>query len=210
MIGDTAITGAAQSASAAAHAGHREDRFDADERIGWADDHRRQPWIGQRLQKSGLGTRRLGAVKRKLVHHGFATLMHEVVLEIDPAFIGAHARAHRIIAHRQHARPHAEAPAEVLGDHRQCFTGPQSARALDMHRKIAVAQPEPGLAADRRQRFHERPGLVMTAPAELRIGKPGQRVHHRVDVGRNGEPEMVEIIARIGDDQQFVVPAARD
>ena len=38
-----------------------------------------------------------------------------------------------------------------------------------MGREVAVAELKPGLAAQRRQRGHEAPGLVTPAPAALRI-----------------------------------------
>ena len=123
--------------------------------------------IRQRGQELGLRARRRGAVECQLMHHRFAAPAHEVVLEIDPALVGANARAHRIVAHRQHARSHAKPRAQVCGDRRQRFAGPQPARALDMHGEIAVAQSEPGLAAKRRQRLHERPGLVADGPSRV-------------------------------------------
>ena len=55
-----------------------------------------------------------------------------------------------------------------------------------------------------RQRFHERPGLVVAAPAELRVVEAGKRVHQRVDVRRDRQAEMLEIVAGIGDDEQIV------
>ena len=48
------------------------------------------------------------------------------------------------------------------------------------------------------ERLHERPGLVAAAPAELPVGHARQRVHHRVDIGRYPQAEMLEIVAGIG------------
>ena len=70
--------------------------------------------------------------------------------------------------------------------------------------KIAVAEAEPGLAAQRTDRLHERPGLVAPAPAGRRIVEAGQRIDQRVDIGRDGQAEMLEIVAGVGDDQQIV------
>ena len=56
------------------------------------------------------------------------------------------------------------------------------ARPLDMGGEIAVTQVEPALAAELCQRRHEIPRLPDAAPAGLRIGDAGQRVHHGVEV----------------------------
>ena len=95
--------------------------------------------------------------------------------------------------------------AEAIGrsrlrDRRQRLAGAQPPRALDVRREVAVAEPEPGLAAERLQRRHEGPGLVAPAPAALRMVEPGERVDQRVEVGRDREAEMLEIVAGIGDD----------
>jgi hypothetical protein len=54
-----------------------------------------------------------------------------------------------------------------------------------MSRKVAVAKAEPILAAERRERFHKRPGLVPPAPSELRVIEAGERVHQGVGVRRD-------------------------
>ena len=73
-----------------------------------------------------------------------------------------------------------------------------------MNREVAIAEAEPILAAERRERFHERPGLVLPAPSELRVVEASKRVHQRVGVRRDMQAEMLEIIADIGDDKQIV------
>ena len=70
--------------------------------------------------------------------------------------------------------------------------------------EIAVAERKPCFAAERFERGHEGPCLVAPAPAALRIVEPGQRVHDGVEIGRNGEPEMLEVVAGIGNHHQVV------
>src|SRR6516162_11433526 len=112
--------------------------------------------------------------------------------------------AHGIICRRQHTGTDAESAAEVGGDGRETLAPPQPNCALDMNRQVAIAKPEPILAAERRERFHERPGLVPPTPSELRIVEARKRVHQRVDVRRDMQAEMLEIIADIGHDEQIV------
>ena len=93
---------------------------------------------------------------------------------------------------------------DVGRDLRQRLAGAQAARALDMHREVAVAQAEPVGAAHRGDGRHERPGLVAPAPALLGVVEAGQHVGQRVDVGRDLQAEMLEIVAGVGDDQKLV------
>src|SRR5205807_9601226 len=97
--------------------------------------------------------------------HRPALLAHEVVLEVDPARIAAHAGTHAVIAHRHHAGTDAEAPADVGGHLGQRLPQAQATGALDMQREIAIAEPKPVLAAERADAVHERPSLITTAPA---------------------------------------------
>src|SRR3954451_499889 len=71
-----------------------------------------------------------------------------------------------------------------------------------MRRQIAVAKLEPSLAAEPLQRRHEIPGLAGEAPAALEIVLVGEGVQHRVDVGRDVQAEMNEIVGGVDDDGQ--------
>src|SRR5262249_48769889 len=51
---------------------------------------------------------------------------------------------------------------------------------------------------------HERPRLVAPAPAGDGIVEAGENIGQRVDVGRNAQSQMLEIVAGIGDNQQFL------
>jgi hypothetical protein len=68
-----------------------------------------------------------------------------------------------------------------------------------MRREIAVAEAEPGLAAQCFERRHEGPGLAAPAPPSSGLSWPEQRVEQRIEVGRDLETEMLEIVAGIGD-----------
>src|SRR5262249_18395784 len=49
---------------------------------------------------------------------------------------------------------------------------------------------------------HEGPGLVAPAPAELLVVEASERVEQRVEIRADGEAEMLEIVAVVGDDGQ--------
>src|ERR1019366_9582095 len=101
-----------------------------------------------------------------------AVLTHEVVLEIEHAGGGAHASPHSVVAHRQYLGHDPKSVTKICGDCRQTLTCPQSPRAFDMGREIAVAELEPHFAAELAHCVHEIPRLVAAAPARIRIVEP--------------------------------------
>ena len=70
--------------------------------------------------------------------------------------------------------------------------------------EIPVPQTEPRFAAELAERFHESPAFIPPPPAELGIIEPGKRVHDGVEVGRDAEAEMLEVVPRIADDEQIL------
>ena len=76
-------------------------------------------------------------------------------------------------------------------------------RAFHVSREVAVAELKPGLAAERRERGHEAPGLVAPSPAALLIVEAGKHVHEGVEIGRDREAEMLEVVAGIGDHHEI-------
>ena len=152
-----------------------------------------------------MRARILGALEGKLPHDRAALKTHEIILEVEPSLIRSQSCAQPIICRRQHSGTDAEAAAEVGGDGGESLALPQPTGALDMNRQVAIAKAEPILAAERRERFHERPGLVPPTPSQLRVVEASKRVHQRVGVRRDMQAEMLEIIADIGDDEQIVL-----
>src|SRR5258705_10211862 len=73
-----------------------------------------------------------------------------------------------------------------------------------MQRQIAIAEPKPVLAAECADAVHERPGLVAPAPAGDGIVDARESVGQRVDIWRDAKSKMLEIVAGVGDHEQFV------
>ncbi len=117
--------------------------------------------------------------------------------------MGAQARAHPVVGHRHDAARDPEPAAEIRRDGGQAFARRQPPRTLDMGGEIAVAELEPGLAAERAQCCHEVPRLVAPAPAAFGVVETGEHVHQRIDVGRDRQPKMLEVVARVGDHHEF-------
>src|SRR5436309_3396556 len=90
---------------------------------------------------------------------------HEIILKSQLAFIRNHARGDGIVAHWQNFGAYAKGRPEMLGNRGEALAFPQAPRPLHMQRKIRVAEPEPGLSADRFDRAHEIPRFVGPPPA---------------------------------------------
>ncbi len=73
-----------------------------------------------------------------------------------------------------------------------------------MQREIAIAEPKPVIAAERADAVHERPRLVTPAPAGYGIVETSENIGQRVDVGRDAQSKMLEIVAGVGDHEQLV------
>jgi alpha-tubulin suppressor-like RCC1 family protein len=87
----------------------------------------------------------------------------------------------------------------------QLGDGTQTPRALDVNRKIAIAETKPVLATQRLDAVHERPGLIAPAPAGGGVVEVGQCVGQRVDVGADAEAKMLEIVTGVGDNRQCAI-----
>src|ERR1700716_2045931 len=116
-----------------------------------------------------------------------ALLAHEVVLEVDPARVAAHAGTHAVVAHRHHAGADAKALANIGGHLGQCLPQAQATGALNMQRQISIAEPKPFLPAERADAIHERPRLVTPAPASGGIIDARESVGPSVDIGRDAK-----------------------
>ena len=90
-----------------------------------------------------------GAVEDELVHDRAALKTHEIVLEVEPPFFRSQSRAQPIIRRRKHARTDAQATTEVGGDGGERFASSQPTCTLDMNSKVAIAEAEPVLTAER-------------------------------------------------------------
>src|SRR3954464_12238591 len=113
-----------------------------------------------------MRTGRRGAGESECGNGRSAAQADEIILEVEPASLpGAQAGPDRVVGHRQQPRPDAEPAAEILDDGRQATAGIKAAGGRDMRREIAVAEPEPGLAAKRFERLHKGPGLAGAPPA---------------------------------------------
>ena len=74
----------------------------------------------------------------------------------------------------------------------------------EMRAEISIAELEPGWPAESGDRLERPEGLAAKAPAALAIRETGERVHHRVDVGRDEETEVLEVVAGVDDDGQLL------
>ena len=187
MIGDTATTGAGVRRARRA-AGHGQDRLDADERIGRADHDR----FAGPLPASASA--RLGAARgcccptnTRPRTAGSQRRRHEIVLEVEPALIGVE----RACAPCRRSSAGCAAPTpsrrvRVGGDRGQASRRRAGAACAPHAPRVAVAEPEPGLAAELPRAPHESPGLVARGPSRSRDCRAPASVYiSGVDIGRD-------------------------
>src|SRR5579864_2117677 len=71
-----------------------------------------------------------------------------------------------------------------------------------MRGKVAVAELEPRLGAEPAQRFETAEGVATDAPAVFRVGKASERVHHRVEIGRDVQAMYLGIVSGVSDNEK--------
>src|SRR5262249_28056495 len=122
-----------------------QNRVDAQVRIRRADDDGAQPPVRESRHERRLWPRGRGAVVSQLFDRGDAAPTYEIVLKVEPALVGSHARAHTVIAHGKDTRADAQTAAQILSDARERLARREPPRALNVGCKIAVAELEPSL-----------------------------------------------------------------
>ena len=155
-----------------------------------------------RSSAAGSGRAVVGAVVADGAHRGLAAAPDEVFLELEHAVGRVDQRAHRVVAHRQQATAQREAAREARRHRGQGFTGGEAPRALDVHREVLVAEPEPGRAAEARDLVEEDTGIVFATPTLRLLDDAAERVHDRVEVRADAQAEMVEIVAGVDEDRE--------
>ena len=68
-----------------------------------------------------------------------------------------------------------------------------------MQAEIAIAEPEPALAAEPPRFLEGDPGLVRPSPAALLVGDVGQRIQDAVEIGRDVKTEHLDVVADVPD-----------
>src|ERR1700757_4507568 len=160
--------------------GQTQDRIDAEKRVRRADYDRFETIVGERSEKFGVDPSVSSTCINDLANNRIGAQAYEVVLEVEPAAIGAQTCADALLGHRQEPSRYAQPAPEVLGDLRQALPGSEAPRALDMRSEVAVAEVEPGLAPEHFEGGHKGPGFVSAAPAHLSVVDAGERVEERV------------------------------
>ena len=117
--------------------------------------------------------------------------------------------AQPIVGRGEEAGSELDACAERGRDLGERRTVAQGSSAHEVETDVAVAEPEPVLASPRRGRLERVPRLVGAAPTALSVDQPGERVEQAVEVGRDVEPEDLDVVADVSDDGELVRRRAR-
>ena len=154
-------------------------------RPGWTGRPRpSRPRRWRRAPRGRARVRRRPRTRRRLDRDGVAAA-DEVLLERDSSAVGAGSRRVRTgssdMGSSRIPTPKARVNSAVTCRQRGALG--QALGAVQVGGEVAVAEAEPGLAAEALERLHDLPGLAGEAPAALVVVQPGQRVGHGVEVG---------------------------
>ena len=166
-------------------------------RIGRADHHRFQVLGVQRVEHFVGDARFSGPRVLQAAHRGVAAQLVVVLLERHRAVVGEHVGAHRVVAHRQHQRFDAQAPAEVEGDLGKAALVRQALGAQQWRGERLVAQQRAVGSAELLQHALQRARLALGFPARRGARDAGEREQRGVEIGREGEAEMPVVVARV-------------
>src|SRR5439155_7079988 len=111
--------------------------------------------------------RSLDPRKADLVDDRLLPTAYEVVLELEPALVGADLRPHRVVAHRQDRRLDAKGALQLEGDVGRVRASLQACGPRDVGRKVPIAPPEARLLAIASEHLGGRVGLAGDPPTLL-------------------------------------------
>ena len=203
MMGETATIGAPLARIASRMPGTRQDRIDAEPRVGRADDD-----AGERRRRRGprapaaLGRASGRALVADVAHHRPALLAHEVVLEGQRALVGLDHRAHRVVAswagcaRRRRASPPGARRRRSASRRRAS----RRVRSTCVARSPSPSLNQVGPAELARARCMKVQVSLAPAPAGLLVDEAGERIERGVDVGRDVQPQVLEVVAGVDDD----------
>ncbi|GAA3303034.1 hypothetical protein GCM10020295_50560 [Streptomyces cinereospinus] len=106
-----------------------------------------------------------------------------------------------VVRHRDEAYAGLPAVAEGFRDRAERVSGADHLRPDDVRGEVPVAQAEPLRPhAVRRELLLQVEGLVGPPPALLLVDAAAERVHHRVEVRADLQPEEVDVVTGVADD----------
>ena len=202
IIGVTATTRSRRRRDRSAQAVDGEDRVERDERIGGREHDRLRALDG--LEHPRRGARPRGAVEAHGAHGVGRAPPDEPLLEGQLAAGRDDARAQAVVARGQQAGGEAVAPREVGGDGRQRLARAQALAAHEVQADVAIAEDEPVDAAELGHDRHRLARVAGDAPALLGMDASGQRVEQRVEVGRDRQAPVLEVVTDVADDRDVL------
>src|SRR2546428_800281 len=164
------------------------------------EDDARQGNLPVTVRHEDVGEHGLDASARQLGDAGdLGFLAPEIRRERERTGGGPDPRGPGLVAHRENARRHAQATAQLGRHRRERSTLAERARPVEMRGEVAVAQVEPRLGAEVAHRLEAAERLAREAPAAGRVEPTRERVHHGVEVGGNVETPDLGVITGVAD-----------
>ena len=125
---------------------------------------------------------------------------HEPGLERERPRLGLDERPHRVVGGGQERRVEPERHGDPDRRLAQRHARAEQLRADEVQAEVAIAEPEPGLAAELGHRLERTPALVGAPPPSHVVGAAGERVEDAVEVGRHVQPEQLDVVRHVAYD----------
>ena len=181
----------------------RQDRSDAHERIAWAN--RDQLRTRQCLDNARRGRCVLDALEPHSLDGDVGPPPHEVLLKVHPLpRLGQlDPRLDRLIGHGQDRDAlDAESARQLRGHPRRRPAAREQLGTPQVRCQVQVAKLEPRLTTQPLERRHAPEGVAAIPPATRVVDHAGERVQHRVDVGRDAQAVQRDVVAGVDDRRQ--------
>ena len=202
MSGLTATQGTRRDASASRIARDGENGADRDVRVARREEH--EVGGGDRLEHTGRRRGLAVALDANCVDLVAVAARDEPLLERELPGRRGDPRAHAVVGGRQELRLDAEGTRKSRGHARERLALSKQLRADEMDAEVEVAEGEPRLPAERRDAPEHAPRLSRASPAALVVVDACERVHDRVEVGRDVQAEDLDVVADVADDGDVV------
>ena len=156
-----------------------------------------------RLDHTGGRTARVRTVVAQRIDVVLVASSDEPLLERERPRGRDDVRPEVIVRRGKQSRFQARGSREPGGNGRERLAATQGLGAHEVEPEVAIAEHEPPLPTPRAGRLERLPRLAVAAPATFRVIETGERIEHRVEVGRNVQAQDLEIVAHVPDHREL-------
>ncbi len=179
------------------NAGDGEDRPDRERGVGGPDHD--DVGVVEGVEDPGCRPRRLSSDEAHLVDRIGVSPVHEVLLEGEPAVVGAELGPEAVVGGGHHGHREPVGSAQPSGHLRERDALAEPTGPSQVGGEVTIPERETSVAAEALEGLHHGGGVPVDAPSRLPLD-PGEGVGDGVEVGRDVEPEHPLVVAHVHHD----------